>query len=484
MEHRARPALRYRGRATLYNQTPSLTLNYTADGEVAPPLEPLDDDADVVNDVTVQRIDGSSARVVLEDGPLSVQAPPNGIGRYDTSVQLSLADDAQAEPIAAWRLHLGTWDAPRYPVVHVDLAAAPHLIDTILGVDQGDLIRITNLPAWLPPGDVDLIVQGYTESFDQYAWDIYFNCTPAGPWSVGVTDDAVLGKADTDGCQLTTALTSTATAPVVLTTSGLPWNTSGAQYPFDLRVGGEVWTATACASWLSDALGRSVSNGWGTADSSQVWSTGGGVASDYAVGSGYGSHICSTTAASRRTFTDFTVPDFEYCGSITTSALATGASLVGNLTGRYTDSDNLYLAQLEFTTGNAIILTIQKRVGAVQTSLGSYTTRYTHVAGTFVRVRFAVSGTSLRARAWLPTDVEPTAWHVDVTDTALSTSSFIGTRSLAASGNTNVNPAVRYDNLEVVNPQKFTVTRSVNGIVKAHSAGTPVTVDQPAPVAL
>lgn len=184
MEHRARPALHYRGRATLYSQSPALILNYTADGEVAPPLEPAVDDAETVNDQTVTRIDGSSARVTLDTGALSTQAPPLGVGRYDTSVSLSLDSDDQAEPIAYWRLHLGTWDAPRYPVVHVDLAAAPHLIGTVLGVDQGDLIRITNPPPWLPPGDINLIVQGYTESFDQYSWDIDFTCTPADPWAV------------------------------------------------------------------------------------------------------------------------------------------------------------------------------------------------------------------------------------------------------------------------------------------------------------
>jgi len=179
MEHRGRLALRYRGRGTLYNQAPAVTLRYSTGREIAPPLEPLTDDADTTNDVTVQRIDGSSARVVQETGPLSVTA----IGRYDTSVQLSMATDDQAAPIAGWRLYLGTQDAPRYPVVHVDLAAAPHLIPQVLGIDQGDVIRLTGLPADLPPGDVDLIVQGYSETFDQYAWDVYFTCTPAAPWS-------------------------------------------------------------------------------------------------------------------------------------------------------------------------------------------------------------------------------------------------------------------------------------------------------------
>ena len=257
MEHRARPALRYRGRTTLYNQQPALTLNYSANGEIAPPLEPAPDDADVVNDVTVQRIDGSSGRAVLTEGALSVQAPPNGIGTgYDTSVQLSLDNDDQTEPIAYWRLHLGTWDAPRYPVVHVNLAAAPHLIDTVLDVDQGSLIRLTDLPAWLPPGDADLIVQGYTESFDQHAWDIYFTCTPAGPWYVGVVGDGILGRTDADPGTSALAAAATTSDPQLLVHTPsigaeppVPWITSidrlSANPDFEADLAG--WTGSGAA---------------------------------------------------------------------------------------------------------------------------------------------------------------------------------------------------------------------------------------------
>ncbi|WP_460067401.1 hypothetical protein [Streptomyces sp. YKOK-I1] len=187
MEHRTRPALRLRGRATLYSQTPALTLNYAANREVAPPLEPATDDAEITNDVTVERADGSSGRAVLSTGTLSVQNPPSGVGLYESSVTRSLGDDSQAQPLAEWLLHLGTmggWPTPRYPVVHVDLAAAPHLIDAVLAVDQGDMLRITNPPRDVPPGNIDLIVRGYSESFDQYAWDVYFNCVPAVPWRV------------------------------------------------------------------------------------------------------------------------------------------------------------------------------------------------------------------------------------------------------------------------------------------------------------
>ncbi|MFI1030725.1 hypothetical protein [Streptomyces sp. NPDC020951] len=489
LEHRARPALRYRGRATMYNQAPALTLSYTADGEIAPPLEPIADDADVVNDVTVTRIDGSSARAVREDGALSVQSPPGGIGRYDSSVQRSLAEDDQAAPIAGWMLHLGTWDAPRYPVVHVDLAAAPHLIDTVLGVDQGDVIRLTDLPIDVPPGDVDLIVQGYTESFDQFAWDWYATCTPAGPWNVGVVGDTNRGRADTAGCQLAAAATSTATALHLLTTAQQRWIVNAirpAAFPFDVRLGGEVVTATTITPWLTDAFGRTTSNGWGSPDSGPAWSVVGGSASDFSVGSGYGSQVLASVDVSRRVAATAVHPDFDLYCDMTTSALATGDSIYGAVTARMLDSDNMYMARAAFTTSNTVTVVLRKLVAGVGTDLGTVTIPgYTHVAGTFIRVRFQGTGSALRVKAWPAAQVEPDVWHIAVTDTSISAANSFGTRSIRVTGNTNAaTVAIRYDNYQVVNPQTATVTRSVNGIVKAQTAGTSVRLATPCIVPL
>jgi hypothetical protein len=284
-ENRDALALIYRDRATFYNQTPGLVLDYAADGEVAPPLEPTDDDKDVRNDRTVSRLGGSSARVVVEDGPLSVLAPPDGVGVYDDSVTLNVFSDAQTGRIAAWRAHLGTWDEARYPSVHVNLAAAPHLIDQVLDLDVGDLIRINNLPEWMPPGPVDLIVQGYSEIIDQYAWDITFNCVPAGPWEVGVRDDADRGRRDTAGSELATAVDEDDTTLSVTTTLGPRWVDASVAYefPLDVIVGGEVMTVTSITGTVQDTFARTVTAGWGTATSGQAWTTSGGASSDYSV---------------------------------------------------------------------------------------------------------------------------------------------------------------------------------------------------------
>lgn len=282
-ETRDQTGLGFRPHTVLYNQSAALALTYTAPGEVAPPLEPVEDDQHLLNDVTVERTGGSSARATADTGPLSTQAPPAGVGRYSQSVTLNLANDSQPGDHAAWMVRLGTWDEARYPRVNVDLAAGPHLIERATGVESGDRITIASPPPWLAPGTISLLVHGYSETIGLYDWDLEFNCSPAGPWTVAVTDDPVLGRAGTDGSQLAASATSTAGQISVSVTAGPLWTTDPADCPLDILVGGEVMTVTKIMGAVHDDFNRTVTSGWGSTDTGQSWTTSGGSASDYSV---------------------------------------------------------------------------------------------------------------------------------------------------------------------------------------------------------
>ncbi len=240
-EDRARAGLVYRTRSTLYNQDPKLTIPYA---QLAPPLEPTDDDRHLRNDRIAARTNGSSARAVLTSGPLSTAPPPDGVGVYDDSQTVNVESDDQLPDIASWLLHLGTWDESRYPTVRIYLHKYPALIPAVCSLQPGDVIRITGLPDWLPPGPLDLLVEGGEEEFKSLEWTITLACSPAGMWSVGVLDDTTLGRLDTAGSQLASGVTSTATSLSVATTSGQVWTTAAGDRPFDIRVGGEVMTVT------------------------------------------------------------------------------------------------------------------------------------------------------------------------------------------------------------------------------------------------
>ncbi len=477
----------YRTRRSLENQDPQVTLNYAAFNLAEVPL-PVEDDRYVQNKITVTVKEVSATYALDDSSVLSISQPPTGVGVYGTDLTLNLFDPDDAGDHAAWRVHLGTVDEARHPSISVNLAhpsftSDPLLKQAVLALRQGDRIQVTNPPAWLPSDAIDQIILGFEETVSNFEHKITFTCAPASPYTVGVLD-SVLGRIDTDGSELLTAVSSGATSLDVVPSlgqSGL-WTTDSAEVPWNIRMGGEVMTVTACNSVLDDPFSRSVSNSWGTADvTGQTWSTvGGGAASDYSVGSGYGVHVLSTVDVTRRTSITAVSADCDFYGSVTTSALASGASLFGALTARMQDSGNMYQARVEFTTSNTVLLVVRKLIADVGTDLGSYTVPVTHVAGTFIRVRFKLAGSSLKAKGWLASELEPDVWNISVNDTALSQGYTWGTRSIRTTGNTNAaSVEIRYDNFKVVNPQTFTVTRSVNGTVKAHAAGSDIRLATP-----
>lgn len=241
----------YRHRVSLYGQSATAALSYSG-GNISEPFEPVDDDQGVVNDVTVSRINGSSARDVLDVGPLSTLPPPRGIGRYDTSVPLSLVNDTRLAELASWRLALGTWDAARYPALTIDLAKNPSLVNTIAALDVGDYLTVSGLPAWLPPGPIDELVQGYTETIVHPSeWKVTANCSPAGLYQAVGVYDSTESRYSSDGSTLSAAATSTATSFSVATTSGPLWTLNAAMCPFSITVGGEQVTVTAVAGAAS-----------------------------------------------------------------------------------------------------------------------------------------------------------------------------------------------------------------------------------------
>lgn len=485
-EQRAILGIRYVTRASMYNQPAAFTMDYEGDDGLVAPLDPVDDDQSVTNDVTEQRDGGSSARATLTEGTLSTAAPPDGIGLYDTSHTTNLLNDTQPPHHASWRLHLGTWDETRFPRVAVNLAGAPDSIEDAAAADVGSRIQITNPPVWLPPDTLDLQVQGYSEVMDQNRWTITYNCTPYGPFNVATEGDSLYDRADTEGCELAEALTTTETDVDVLTTSGPVWTTNGTEFPFSVRAGGEVWSVTGCTSAVKDDFSANQTDSWGAADIGGTWTNAGGtVGGDYDVAGGVGTHTLTTVNVSRRSTLTAPHPDYDIYCDIATSALATGASLIGAVMARASDSNNLYMARLEFTTSNTVVLTIRERAAGVESTLGSAVTLgLTHVAGTYYRVRFQGSGAALKARAWEVGQLEPGLWQVEATDSTLTGAGSIGCRSIANTGNTNVSPVVSYDNFDLVNPQTMTVIRSVNGVTKTHASGTDVRLAYPAYTAL
>jgi hypothetical protein len=304
-------------------------------------------------------------------------------------------------------------------------------------------------------------------------------------------------RLDTSGSHLVSAVTSSATQFLVHTApNGIfdraPWIQSAGitalyptHFPFDLKLGGEIVRCTACTPSALDQFGRSASNGWGSATVGGAWSTSGGSTSDYDVNGTVGRHSHGTRNVFRITsLNSVSLADVDVRASITIPVVPTGDALYAFVLARADiAAGTFYFARLMVSTSSTMQLSLRKRLPA-ETLLATASHTLPFTAGATYRVRLQVEGSAVRAKAWPVGGVEPVDWEVSATDTSLTAAGTVGVRSLVPTANTNALPIVfTFDDLEVF-PQVMTVTRSINTIAKAHSAGDPISLAQPAPVAL
>jgi hypothetical protein len=246
-EPRSQFGLGYRTRVSMSNQAAAVALDY-ARGQLVEPLSPTDDDQLIANDVTVQRVGGSSYEITQLTGPLSISPPPAGINRYLKSYSESLFTDAQLQSAAGWLLSIGTVDQQRFPSISVNLArsAVTGVFGSVQGGDVGDLLTIANPPAWMPPEQIQQLLVGWTETLGPWTWTVEWNCVPAVPYFTAIIGDPLFNQLDTDGSSVAVAVGSSATSlSVAATGMNYPlWTTRTSDPPFDVLVAGERMTVT------------------------------------------------------------------------------------------------------------------------------------------------------------------------------------------------------------------------------------------------
>jgi hypothetical protein len=254
----ARDALtiQYRTRHSLEHRLDA-TLDYDAKHLSEVPTS-TEDDQGIVNDVTVRKTNASAGRRIIDSGPMSVLTPPLGIGRYSSEITLNVALDSRLDDIASWVANLGSVDEARYPTVGVAMHRSVVLGDAVLSaalrrLDLGDTLVLADLPSWLPPDDVSLIVQGYSEELGKFLWSMLFNTTPANVYATGrYSQPTEVGTARYDHASstLSIAANSSTTSLTVAANSTSPtsldlWTTNPGSFPFDIMVGGEQMTVTS-----------------------------------------------------------------------------------------------------------------------------------------------------------------------------------------------------------------------------------------------
>jgi hypothetical protein len=455
-EPRQSLTLGYRTVRSLCQQTPAFTADYAQAhlGDGTQGLVPVTDDQHTVNDVTVSSQAGGNYETTLDDGSaMSVSQPPAGVGPYGNSYTINTATDSQLPDVAGWLLNTGTVAAERYPVIPFHLArpAAAPVFYKVQETGIGDLAQVVNTPSFLPPGPVNQLVYGTTEVLGGWQYRVAFNCVPEQPYEVGIFADPVFGRMNTDGSALDTDIGAADTSFGADTTgpSGITWTTSAADFPFDIICGGEQMTVTAIAAPSANFL---VSDDTGFETSAGNWTAGSGctVARSTAVRhSGSGSLAMTSDGSGTMNAVS------SAAGTILTLGMAVNPGDKISVSAWFKAATNgrYCVATVDFyDSGGAFLLTPN---GA---QVIDSTTAWTQAASTL---------TAPASAAWAAADLQAATTALDSGQIHYVDDVFLA--NLTAAGS----PL-----------QVFTVTRSVNGVVKAHTAGEAVTLAHPAIIGL
>lgn len=254
MEARDQLALEYRTRKSIYNQY-GMTLTWA---NLSQGLQQTPDDTDVANDITLSRDNGGSARATLEYGPMSIQAPPNGINPVPDGPDINNYQDNRLPVLVQFALAKRTWPTSRYPEVRISLHRNDFVNATALALlatntNSADLVTINTLPNFLAPDPIYVLIKGTTEELHTNTRDITYAAIPYGPYITSelsntsgdfytfkAVSDTIAGVVQT---QVNTNFNSVATALSIKTLSGPLIDTtitSGV-----IKIGGERMTITS-----------------------------------------------------------------------------------------------------------------------------------------------------------------------------------------------------------------------------------------------
>ncbi|MFT3860689.1 PKD domain-containing protein [Micropruina sp.] len=217
-------------------------------------------------------------------------------------------------------------------------------------------------------------------------------------------------------------------------------------------------TAVASSTTLAkDEFGRTVTSGWGSADTGGDWTRSGG-ANLFSVGSGVGTiTLAAAGAGPGMTLASVSSQNTEASVKLSLDKLPDGGGAFFTL-GARTTASNGYRAKVKVASTGALTLYVVKLVGGTETVLSSTTlgSAYNYTVGSTLQIAAQVTGsspTTIKAKVWKTTQTEP-SWQVSTTD---STSDLQGPAGVSlvtylSSSSTNFPIVASWDDLIAKTP--------------------------------
>lgn len=192
--------------------------------------------------------------------------------------------------------------------------------------------------------------------------------------------------------------------------------------------------------FITDNFDRSISGGWGNADSGQTWTLEGGAAAQYNVVNGVGTHDVTVIGTTVRSLIAGQA-DMDVTWSVSVPSIATGvAAQAGFIVREDGANNNFYIFRLLFNTDATIIPRISVRVAGVETTLATAGSVFNYAPGQKIFGRARIVGSNLLFKSWPDGSSEPSGWNLSITDNTFPNAGRFGFRSDTPSGWLGGNP--------------------------------------------
>ena len=214
-------------------------------------------------------------------------------------------------------------------------------------------------------------------------------------------------------------------------------------------------TAAQSPAIAMDDFGRTVSNGWGTADTGGNWSVQGG-AGNFAVANSTGQITLTPGGAGPAAYLRaVSATNVDMTVDLKLDKVPDGSSVYAYLPVRIDGSDN-YQAKIRLLNTGQVQVYLTKVVGGAETTLAGKTVSGV-TSGDTLQIRLQATGTSpttLSAAVWKLGTTEPDTWTVSATDSesALQSAGSLGLKVYASGSVTNTPIVASFSNLAVYAP--------------------------------
>ncbi|MFN8022927.1 MAG: PKD domain-containing protein [Acidimicrobiales bacterium] len=202
--------------------------------------------------------------------------------------------------------------------------------------------------------------------------------------------------------------------------------------------------------FATDAFGRTVASGLGTADTGGAWTLA-GATTNFSVSGGTGNLRMSAAGAGVSSFLVGTSTDTEVRVSVGIDKPVTGGGLYLSAIGRKVGAND-YRGRVRILANGQVQAFITTNVGGEVNLVSTTVAGLTFTSGDRLNIEFQVTGTSpttLRLKVWKVGTTEPTAWTLTTTNanTSLQSGGGVGLVTYLSSSATNAPVIASFDDL-------------------------------------